>query len=201
MKKAFLFVTILLGVLLLVSVAQANDLLSVSGAVALTDPTQQGRISRNGVFSDWSAPKPFPGVINTTTTYHYTEYSVNVGVTPYIQVTFDSVSPNTFVAAFLGSYDSTNIGSTYLGDPGRSGNLFGVDPLSFQVFVPVTETLVVVINNTAAGNVGVGDPYNLIVQGYLDTQFTSTPEPSSLVLLGSGVLGVAGLIRRKLNLG
>lgn len=201
MKRVFRFARIILGILLLASVAYADDLLFASGAVSATDPTQLGRISRNGVFSDWSAAKPFPGVINTTTTYHYTDYFINVGVTPYIEITFDSVSPNTFVAAFLNSYDPTNIGATYLGDPGRSGNLFGVDPLTFQVFVPARETLVVVINNTAAGNVGVGDPFNLIVQGYLDTQFTSTPEPSSLLLLGSGALGIAGLVRRKLYLG
>jgi len=40
----------------------------------------------------------------------------------------------------------------------------------------------------------------------LDEQFTAvfngttTPEPSSLLLLGSGVLGLAGLLRRKINL-
>jgi len=28
---------------------------------------------------------------------------------------------------------------------------------------------------------------------------TSIPEPSSLFLMGSGVLGLAGLLRRKLN--
>jgi PEP-CTERM motif len=35
--------------------------------------------------------------------------------------------------------------------------------------------------------------YSALLQGY------STPEPSSLILLGSGVLGLAGVIRRKLG--
>ncbi len=34
----------------------------------------------------------------------------------------------------------------------------------------------------------------------LDFAFTPTPEPGSLVLLGSGVLGLAGLLRRRLPL-
>ncbi len=34
----------------------------------------------------------------------------------------------------------------------------------------------------------------------LDFSFTPTPEPGSLILLGSGVVGVAGLLRRKLPL-
>lgn len=35
---------------------------------------------------------------------------------------------------------------------------------------------------------------------YVNFQFGSVPEPGSLVLLGSGVLGAAGLLRRKLNI-
>ena len=39
--------------------------------------------------------------------------------------------------------------------------------------------------------------------GYVDTpvtaSFSSTPEPSTLLMLGSGIIGVGGLIRRKLK--
>lgn len=198
MKNVSFVARILLCAFLLLTVAAADDLLIVSGALALSDPTQLGRLSRNGLPSDWSGPSAFPGWINTTTTYHYTEYLVNVGVTPYIEVTLDSTA-SVFVAAYFGGYDPTNPAATYWGDAGFS-QPFGM-PSSFQVVVPQFQTLTVVINNTAGGNGGVGDPYTLIVQGFLDTQYTSTPEPSSLFLFGSEALGVAGLIRRKLRLG
>jgi hypothetical protein len=201
MKIASRFAVALLTLFLLTSVAYADDIAFISGSVSLADPTQQGRLSRNGVPTTWAGPT-FPGVINLGVTYHYASYFVNVGVTPYIEITIDSVSPNTFLAAYLDSYNPANMAATYIGDPGTSGNSFGgTDPLSFQVYVPLHHQLLLVVNNTAAGNVGVGDPYNIYVQGYLDTLYTSTPEPSSLVLLGSGVVGLAGLVRRKLNLG
>ena len=76
---------------------------------------------------------------------------------------------------------------------------FGTDPVSFEVYVPVHSNFLVVVNTSS--NTGIGQPYTITVQGFLDDQFTSTPEPSSLLLLGSGALGIAGLVRRKLNLG
>jgi len=193
------FVRVVVGVLLLSSLAQANNLLDTTGALTLGDPTQLGRLSRNGIVSDWSSAKAFPGWINTTTTYHYETFFVNVGVTPFIQITMDSLSPNTFAGAYLDSYDPTNPQATYLGDAGFSGNFFGTDPITFQLIVPAHDFLVVVINNTAPGNVGVGDPFHLIVQGYINTQFTSTPEPSTMSLLWSGSLVVFGAASRRLK--
>ena len=196
---------VILGSLLLASLVQADTLTTFTTSIAANDPTQLGRISRNGIPSDWSGLKPFPGIINPTTVYNYHTYSVNSGVTPFILITIDSVPGNTFASAYLPSYNPSNVPPNngldinYIGDAGRSGNIFGVDPVSFEVYVPVGTNFLVVVNTSA--NAGIGQPFTITVQGFLDDQFTSTPEPSSLILLGSGALGVAGLVRRKLRLG
>jgi hypothetical protein len=205
MKIASKFLYVLLGALLLVSVAQADTLTTFTTSISGSDPTQLGRISRNGVPSDWSGLKVFPGIINPSTVYNYHTYSVNSGVTPFIFITMDSVPGNTFASAYFPSYNPTNVGPNngldvnYLGDAGSSGNYFGTNPISFEVYVPVHSNFLVVVNTSS--NAGLGQPFTITVQGFLDDQFTSTPEPGSLVLLGSGVLGVVGLVRRKLNLG
>ena len=193
--------------LLATSSARATPILDVSGALALTDPTQLGRLSRNAIAQDWAGDEPFPGVINTTTLYRYHTYVVNVGITPFIQINFDSVSINTFVSAYDTSYAPNSAGApnfgfntNWLGDAGVSGNDFGVDPLFFQVVIPVGHNLVIVVNNTAAGNVGVGDPFRLIVEGFIDTEFTDppeVPEPATLFLGGSGLVMVARRQRRR----
>lgn len=195
---------VVLGSLLLVSMAHADLLTTFTSSVASGDPTQLGRISRNGIPSDWSSVKAFPGIINTTTTYNYHTYTVNSGVTPYIFITMDSVTANTFASAYL-TYNPTNTGTNhnmdvgYLGDAGSSGNYFGTDPISFEVYVPIHTDFLIVVNTSS--NTGLGQPFTVTVQGFLDDQFTPTPEPSSLMLLGSGVLGIAGLVRRKLHIG
>ena len=199
MKKLSKISIVLLGTLLLASVAQADLLTTFTTSIAANDPTQLGRISRNAIPSDWSSVKAFPGVINPTTTYNYHTYTINSGVTPYIFITMDSVPANTFASAYLPSYDPTNLALNYIGDAGSSGNYFGIDPVSFEVYVPIHTNFLIVVNTSS--NAGIGQPFTITVQGFIDDQFTPTPEPSSMLLLGSGVLGIAGVIRRKMNLG
>jgi PEP-CTERM motif len=199
MKMLSKIAFVALVALLLASVAQADLLTTFTTSISAGDPTQLGRISRNGIPSDWSGLKPFPGIINPLTVYNYHTFSVNSGVTPFIFITIDSVPGNTFASAYFPTYDPTNLSLNYLGDAGSSGNYFGTDPVSFEVFVPVRSNFLVVVNTSS--NAGIGQPFTITVQGFLDDQFTSTPEPGTLVLFGSGMLGVVGLVRRKLKIG
>jgi hypothetical protein len=166
-----------------------NDASLVSG-----DPTQLGRLNRNGIPSDWSAPKAFPGVVNPTTSYHYHMYVVPVISTPFIQISIDDPNPNTFASAYLNTYVPTSLNTNYLGDPGQSGNFFGVDPQFFQVIVPEGNSLIVVVNDPSATGLGVGEHFNLLVEGFVDTNFDEVPEPGTALLIGGGMV-LVGLMR------
>ncbi len=167
-----------------------------SGVTELTpsDPNQLGRINRNGVVSDWSSPKPFPGIVNPTFLYHYDTYTISNVLYPYIQVTFDDVSGTalTFASAYLNSYqpNGTNANNgldiNYLGDEGASGNYFGTDPRVFQVTIPTGSNLVIAVNGTGTStDPATGEPYRIIVEGFTDTNFDDViPEPASLGLTG-----------------
>jgi hypothetical protein len=199
MKRMSMIGALVVVTLAMTRSAQALPILDVEGALALGDPTQLGRLSRNVIGQDWAGGEPFPGVINPTTSYHYLTYVLNVGMTPFIQILFDSVSLNTFVSAYDTSYlpnsaalPNRGLDTNWLGDAGVSGNDFGTNPVFFQVLVPENHDLVIVVNNTAAGNVGVGDPFRLTVEGFIDSQFS---EPAQAVPeAATGVLAMTGFV-------
>ena len=94
--------------LLLCGLAQATVIFSGSLSVSAGDPTQLGRLSRNGVPQDWSGGEPFPGVINPATSYHYVTLDLDLGALEaghvfggFIQIIFDSVFTTTFLSAYL----------------------------------------------------------------------------------------------------
>jgi hypothetical protein len=197
MKSISTIGTLIVVLLLATGSAHALPLLDVTAALSLTDPTQLGRLSRDGTPSDWSASKPFPGVLNTSTTYHYHAYMVDVGDTPYIQIDVDTLGVNTFFSAYDTTYSPNSAGGPnfgfdahYLADGGFSGDPFPGDPQFFQVIVPAHHTLLVIVNNTGAGNIGVGETYNLLVEGFIDSMYTDpppqVPEPTTLLLCSTG---------------
>jgi PEP-CTERM motif len=194
--------TLFVGLFLAAGTAQAIPLLDVTGALTLLDPTQTGRLSRDGVPSDWSGPKAFPGVLNPSTTYHYEAFLINVGMTPFIQISDDTTAGNLFFSAYDTTYSPDSAGApnfgfdtNYLGDAGFSGDPFPGDPQFFQVVVPANHNLLVIVNNTAANNVGVGDSFHLLVEGFIDSQFTdpppSVPEPTTMLLSATGLAFLA----------
>jgi hypothetical protein len=184
---------------------RATLILDATSAVSLSDPTQAGRLSRKGVPQDWANSEPFSGTINPTITYHYRTFEIDPltsALGPYMQVSFDSLSPNTFVSGYFASYEPNpsvggNLGldTHWLGDAGTSRNYFGVDPVSFQVVVPFGESFVVVVNTTSANPAaGIGDPFELTVESFSDTNYTDAaaimpvPEPSTYGLFGAAAV-------------
>src|SRR4051812_18105577 len=133
---------IILPVVLSASLSSAATIFdSGLATVKAIDPLQTSRLSRTGVPSDWSAPKPFPGIVNPTIAYHYEAFVLPSILYPYVQITMDDISgtAQTFASAYINSYAPNNtapnfgLDTNYLGDAGSSGNYFGTDPRAFQV--------------------------------------------------------------------
>jgi hypothetical protein len=94
----------------------------------------------------------------------------------FVKISMDDPIGDLFAPAYLDSYSPASEATNYLGDAGFSGQNPG-DPGYFQVIVPPNHTLIVVVNDTTVNNGGVGSPFAIQVQGFLDTQYTTDSTP------------------------
>lgn len=156
-----------------------------SGSITLSDPTENGRLNRNGVASMAGMMKPFPGVLNPGTFYHYDSY---IFVNPFAVSTAFTITLSTntsgafpFSVVYSGSFDPNNIATNYLGDPGTSADSGA--PVTYSFDVAGGATFVVVVNEVTA-NGGVAD-YSFTLSP------AAVPEPSTVFELfaGGAVLG------------
>lgn len=203
MRRLRSLIPCLFALTMALPVVNATVIFTVTDELSLADPIQLGRLSRSGVPSDWSAVKAFPGVLNSGTEYNYAAYVVDVGPGIYLQISVDwGTGTNAFAAAYQGSYDPSNLATNYLGDIGVSGNTFG-NPGFFQVVAAQNSQVVIVISSAVSGAGGVGSPFTMTTESFMDTEFTDPPtgeipEPASVTMmsLGLGGLGLAAWRRR-----
>ena len=200
-KASAVWVPIVVSSLALMAGAAQGALIFDSGVVGFTaSGTQFGRLSRNGVASDWSGPKAFPGVIGAPTARSYELFAVDVGAYPFIQIILDDPAAALFAAAYLDAYTPVNsapnfgLDQGYLGDAGTSqpsGN-----PSFFQLAVSPDSQLLIAISELNPGG-GSGEPFHLLVEGFYDTAYNDTPEPATGLMVLSGLTCFARAARRR----
>jgi hypothetical protein len=145
------------------------------------DPTQADRLGRDGVPSG-CAGKACPGGIGTPGTRRFQTFNFRNDGAAAACFTVTINAPDVGAgdiesAAYLGSYDPTNLCLNYLGDSGVTG-LGGplpghVSSATYSFVVPAQSDFVVVVNTT--GTITTSSTFSGTVSGFFD--FTPGPGP------------------------
>jgi hypothetical protein len=150
-----------------------------SSTLTSSDSPQADRLGRDGTPSG-CAGKACPGGIGTPGTRFFKTFGPftnSAGVPACITVTINAATgvPNTGdieSAAYLGTYDPTNLCLNYLGDSGISGLGTTVGSASYSFTVPAGANFVVVVNTTGTTD---STQFSGTVSGFFDN--TAGPGP------------------------
>lgn len=146
---------------------------TVNGTLDASDPSQEGRLGRNGSASSCGSAKACPGIFGAGNRRYDVLTFPNGPSAACATITTTPTNATAggaiLAVAYLNSYTPPGIGTTdnvclnYLGDPGGSPN-FGFSN-SFSVDVPASATLVVVVEETGANPPG--STYSIQVSGLI----------------------------------
>ena len=134
-----------------------------TGRLTTADPTQTSRVARILPASVCGTAKPFPGILNPGTLFHYKTYNVKNQSATSQCYTFNLFNGDTnsanqvFLIAYNGTFNPADISQNYLGDTASStANAAGFPSVSMEITVPAGATVVLV---AAEGSTGVVYPF------------------------------------------
>jgi hypothetical protein len=143
------------------------------------DPTQADRLGRDGQPSTCSGKGcpggGFPGT-KRFQTYNFTNNSASAAC---FTVTVNAAlggAGDIESAAYLGSYDPTNLCANYLGDTGIVGLGTSVPNVSYSFVVPPQSPFVIVVNTT--GTITASSQFSGTVSGFVDDSAGTGPCPA-----------------------
>jgi hypothetical protein len=138
------------------------------------DPTQADRLGRDGLPSGCGGKACPGGGFPGTKRFQTFNFTNNGGSAACFTVTINAAlggAGDIESAAYLGSYDPTNLCLNYLGDSGVVGLGTTLGSVSYSFVVPAQSDFVVVVNTT--GTITTSSQFSGTVSGFFD----STPGP------------------------
>lgn len=147
---------------LLTTAGRSWAITPIAGAVTSGDPTQIGRLARNGTASSCAVAKPNPGHILTFDPRHYDAYEYTATPASCVTVTLTQTSPDgdLTAVAYAPGFDPTDPSLNYLADSGTS--TFEPGFVSFSFKAPASGRFVLVVAETLPDR---GASYTLAVDG------------------------------------